>query len=188
MKAVEDILMKTGALLTGHFRLTSGRHAAQYMQCAKVMQYPEETTCIANVIAEGFKDDDVDIVLAPAIGGIILGYELARALKAKSLFVERENGEMTLRRGFEIPKGARVLIAEDVVTTGGTTKEVMAVAQAHGAEIVGTCSMVDRTGGQIELGTKFIAAYSKAFASYEPEDCPLCKEGQPIVKPGSRAV
>ena len=183
---VEAILKETGALLTGHFQLTSGRHGELYMQCAKVMQYPQHTAYIAEVIAEGFKDDNVDIVLAPAIGGIIMGYELARVLGAKSLFVERENGEMTLRRGFEIPAGARVLIAEDVVTTGGTTKEVMDVATAHGATIVGTCSMVDRTGGQIDLGTKFVAAYSKAIASYDPSECPLCKEGKPIVKPGSR--
>jgi len=185
-KKVEQILQETGALLTGHFQLTSGRHGELYMQCAKVLQYPEHTAYIAEVIAEGFKGEEVDIVLAPAIGGIVIGYELARALKAKSIFVERENGEMTLRRGFEIPKGARVVIAEDVVTTGGTTKEVIAVAKAHGAQIVGTCSMVDRTGGQIDLGTKFVAAYSKAISSYLPEECPLCKEGIPIVKPGSR--
>jgi len=150
------------------------------------MQYPEHTAYIAQVIAEGFKGDQIDIVLAPAVGGIIMGYELARVLKAKSLFVERENGTMTLRRGFEIPKGAKVLVAEDVVTTGGTTKEVIDVVRACGAEVVGTCSMVDRTGGTIDLGTKFVSAYSKAIASYEPEDCPLCKAGVPIVKPGSR--
>ena len=183
---VEQILMETDALLTGHFLYTSGRHGELYMQCAKVMQYPEHTAYIAEVIAEGFKDDKVDIVLAPAIGGIILGYELARVLKAKSLFVERENSEMTLRRGFEIPKGARVLVAEDVVTTGGTTKEVMTVVEAHGGVLVGTCSMVDRTGGQIDLGTKFVAAFSKEIASYTPDDCPLCKEGKPLIKPGSR--
>ena len=188
MNKVKQILHETEALLTGHFLYASGRHGEQYMQCAKVMQYPEHTAYIAEVIAESFKDDKINIVLAPAVGGIILGYELARALKAKSLFTERENGEMTLRRGFEIPKGARVLVAEDVVTTGGTTKEVMAVVEAHGGVLVGTCSIVDRTGGQIDLGTKFVAAYSKEIASYTPEECPLCKAGQPIVKPGSRKV
>jgi len=183
---VENILRETGTLLTGHFQLTSGRHGEVYMQCAKVFQYPEHTAYIAEVIADGFKGEEVDIVLAPAIGGIVFGYELARALKAKSLFVERENGEMTLRRGFEIPPGARVVIAEDVVTTGGTTREVMAIAKANGAEIVGTCSLVDRTGGQIDMGVKYVSAYSKAIASYDPEDCPLCKKGIPVVKPGSR--
>ena len=188
MSLVEKILVETGALLNGHFKLTSGRHGAQYMQCAKVLQYPEHTAYIANVIAEGFKGDEVDIVLAPAIGGIVIGYELARALGAKSLFTEREDGKMTLRRGFVIPKGARVVIAEDVVTTGGSTREVMAIAKEHGAEIVGACSMVDRTGGELNLGVKFVAAYSKAMVSYAPEECPLCKEGQPIVKPGSRNI
>ena len=188
MSLVEKILVETGALLNGHFKLTSGRHGAQYMQCAKVLQYPEHTAYIANVIAEGFKGDEVDIVLAPAIGGIVMGYELARTLGAKSLFTEREDGKMTLRRGFVIPKGARVVIAEDVVTTGGSTREVMAIAKEHGAEIVGACSMVDRTGGELNLGVKFVAAYSKAMVSYAPEECPLCKEGQPIVKPGSRNI
>ena len=187
MSKIEQILQETGALLTGHFLLTSGRHGEVYMQCAKVMQYPEHTAYIAQEIAKGF-NDDVDIVLAPAIGGIIMGYELARALKAKSLFVERENEKMTLRRGFEIPRGARVLVAEDVVTTGGTTKEVMDVVETHGGQVVGTCIMVDRTGGKIDLGVKFVAAYSKEIVSYEPDDCPLCKAGIPIVKPGSRKI
>ena len=188
MNNVEQILQETGALLTGHFLLTSGRHGQVYMQCAKVLQYPNHTAYIAEEIAKGFAGEEVDIVLAPAMGGIVLGYELARALNAKSIYLERENGEMTLRRGFEIPKGARVVVAEDVVTTGGTTKEVIAVALAHGAQIVGACSLVDRTGGQINVGTKFVAAYSKAIASYDPADCPLCKEGLPIVKPGSRVI
>ncbi|MCL2527231.1 MAG: orotate phosphoribosyltransferase [Defluviitaleaceae bacterium] len=188
MNKVEQILVETGALLNGHFQLTSGRHGQQYMQCAKVLQYPEHTAYIAEVIAQGFQGQEVDIVLAPAIGGIVMGYELARALKAKSLFVERENGEMTLRRGFEIPKGAKVVIAEDVVTTGGTTKEVIEIAKAHGAEVVGVGIMVDRSGGQVDLGAKVVAAYSKAIVSYTPEECPLCKEGVEIVKPGSRKI
>jgi len=188
MSLVEKILVDTGALLNGHFKLTSGRHGAQYMQCAKVLQYPEHTAYIAKVMADGFKGEEIDIVLAPAVGGIVIGYELARALGAKSLFTEREDGKMTLRRGFAIPKGARVLIAEDVVTTGGSTREVMAIAKEHGAEIVGACSMVDRTGGELDLGVKFVSAYSKAMASYDPAECPLCKEGQPIVKPGSRNI
>jgi len=188
MNKVEQILLETGALLTGHFLLTSGRHGAQYMQCAKVLQYPEHTAYITKVMAEEFKGQEVDIVLAPAIGGIVMGYELARALGAKSIFAERENGKMTLRRGFEIPKGAKVVIAEDVVTTGGSTREVMAIAEEHGADIIGTCVMVDRSGGALDFGVKFVSAYSKAIASYEPEECPLCKEGQPIVKPGSRKI
>jgi len=188
MSQVEKILIETGALLNGHFKLTSGRHGAQYMQCAKVLQYPDHTAYIAQVIAEGFKGEEIDIVLAPAIGGIVIGYELARAVGAKSLFTEREDGKMTLRRGFVIPKGAKVLIAEDVVTTGGSTREVIAIAREHGAEIVGAGIMVDRTGGELDLGVKLVSAYSKAIISYDPADCPLCKEGQPIVKPGSRNI
>jgi len=186
MSKVEQILQETGALLTGHFQLTSGRHGAQYMQCARVLQYPEHTAYIANVMAEGLQGTKVDIVLAPAVGGIVIGYELARALGAKSIFAEREEGKMTLRRGFEIPKGAKVVIAEDVVTTGGSTREVMAIAKEHGADIVGTCVMVDRSGGSLDFGVKFVAAYSANIVSYTPEECPLCKEAVPIVKPGSR--
>ena len=183
---VERILQETGALLTGHFQLTSGRHGAQYMQCAKVLQYPEHTAYIAKILAQKFEGEDVDIVLAPAVGGIVLGYELARALGAKSVFAEREDGKMTLRRGFEIPKRAKVVIAEDVVTTGGSTREVMAIAKEYGANILGTCAMVDRSGGALDFGVKFVAAYSTNIASYAPDECPLCKEGLPIVKPGSR--
>jgi len=188
MNKVEQILQETGALLTGHFQLTSGRHGAQYMQCAKVLQYPEHTRYIAETLAENFKGEKVDIVLAPAVGGIVLGYELARALGAKSIFAEREEGKMTLRRGFEIPKGASVVVAEDVVTTGGSTKEVMAIAEEYGANILGTCVMVDRSGGKLDFGVKFAAAYTANIVSYEPENCPLCKEGLPMIKPGSRKL
>jgi len=186
MNKIETILQETGALLTGHFQLTSGRHGAQYMQCAKVLQYPEHTSYIAEVLAATFKNEKIDIVLAPAVGGIVLGYELARSLGAKAIFSERENGEMTLRRGFEIPKGARVIVAEDVVTTGGSTREVIAIAKKYEAEVVGACIMVDRTGGKLDFGIKLATAYSVAIESYMPEDCPLCKDGVPIHKPGSR--
>ena len=183
---VEEILVKSEALLEGHFLYTSGRHGDKYMQCAKVLQYPEYAEYLAKVMAEAFKGEIVDIVLAPAVGGIVIGYELARALGAKSIFAEREDGKMTLRRGFEIPEGAKVVIAEDVVTTGGSTREVMAIAADCKAELLGTCAIVDRTGGKIDLGVKFASAYSKEFPSYAAEECPLCKDGVPIVKPGSR--
>jgi len=186
MSRVEQILQETGALLTGHFKLTSGRHGAQYMQCAKVLQYPQHTEYIAKILAGNFNGENVDIVLAPAVGGIVFGYEMARALGAKSIFAEREEGRMILRRGFEIPKGASVVIAEDVVTTGGSTQEVMSIAKEYGANILGACVIVDRSGGALDFGVKFVAAYSANIASYEPEDCPLCKEGLPILKPGSR--
>jgi len=188
MNRIEQILQETGALLTGHFLLASGRHGDRYMQCAKVLQYPEHTEYITQAVANKFEGETVDIVLAPAVGGIVFGYELARALGAKAIFTERENGKMTLRRGFEIPKHSRVVIAEDVVTTGGSTKEVIAIAKEHEANIIGTCVMVDRSGGNIDFGMKYVAAYSVAIESYMPEDCPLCKDGTPVVKPGSRGT
>jgi len=188
MNKIEQILQETGALLTGHFQLASGRHGEKYMQCAKVLQHPEHTAYIAQTVAKEFENEDIDIVLAPAVGGIIFGYELARSLGAKSIFAEREEGKMTLRRGFEIPKGAKVVIAEDVVTTGGSIREVIAIANEHGATIIGACVMVDRSGGSIDFGMKYAAAYSTAIESYTPEGCPLCKKGIPIVKPGSRGA
>jgi len=183
----EEILTECGALLNGHFLLTSGRHAGQYMQCAQVQQYPGCLEEIAEMIASGFSQDEVDIVIAPAIGGIVIGYELARKLGAKSIFTERVDGKVTLRRGFEVPKGARVVVAEDVITTGLSTKEVIEVVNEYGGELVGIGVMVDRTGGDVQFGVKVVAAYSKEIGTYDPENCPLCKEGaQPPIKPGSR--
>jgi orotate phosphoribosyltransferase len=186
MTRVEEILQKSDALLNGHFLYTSGRHGEQYMQCAKVLQYPDFTEELAIEVAKHFAAEEVDIVLAPAIGGIVWGYELARALKAKSIFAERDNGKMTLRRGFELPKNARVVVAEDVYTTGGTIREIIEIAKAQGANIVGVGVIVDRSGGKMELDTKAVAAYSTEIISYPPDECPLCKQGIPVVKPGSR--
>jgi orotate phosphoribosyltransferase len=188
MNKAEEILTKADALLNGHFLYTSGWHGAQYMQCARVLQHPEYTEELAKIVAAGFKGEQVDIVLAPAIGGIVWGYELARALGAKSIFAEREEGKMTLRRGFEIPSGARVVIAEDVLTTGGTILEVLEIANANDANVIGVGVIVDRSGGKKAIGTKLIAALTKEIVSYAPEDCPLCKQGEPITKPGSRAT
>jgi len=185
---VEDILAKSEALLTGHFLYTSGRHGEKYMQCAKIQQYPEHMEAVAKIVAEGFNGDKPDFVLSPAIGGIIFGYELARQVKAKAVFTERVDGKMTLRRGFEIPKGARVIVAEDVTTTGGTVREVIEIANEIGANVIGVGLIVDRSGGKIDFGTKTVAALSKEIISYTPEECPLCKEGQPVVKPGSRGL
>ena len=183
----EEILTESGALLNGHFLLTSGKHAGQYMQCAKVQQYPKRLEEIAEIIAGGFAGDQVDIVVAPAIGGIVIGYELARKLGAKAIFTERVDGKVELRRGFEISKGAKVVIAEDVITTGLSTKEVIDVVNEHGGKLVGVGIIVDRTGGSIQLGTKVVSAYAKNITAYDPQDCPLCKEsGQPPIKPGSR--
>jgi orotate phosphoribosyltransferase len=183
----EKILQEANALLNGHFLYTSGRHGEQYMQCARVLQYPKHTEQLAAEVAKNFAGDKVDIVIAPAIGGIVWGYELSRALDATSIFAERENGKMTLRRGFDIPKNARVVVAEDVYTTGGTIREIIELVNAHEATLVGVGVIVDRTGGKMDLNTKAFAAYSMEIISYAPDECPLCKQGIPITKPGSRA-
>lgn len=197
--SAEKILSECDALQHGHFLLTSGRHGDVYMQCAKVQQYPKHMEAIAKIIADKFKavqksqneSAEVDIVIAPAVGAIVLGYELARKLGAKAIFAERDQaqgGKMVLRRGFEIPKGAKVLAAEDVVTTGGSVLEIIDIVKENEGEILGVGLIADRTGGEIDLGTRVVAAYSKKIVSYTPEECPLCKAGTPIVKPGSRVV
>jgi len=186
---VIEIFEKSEVLLHGHFLLTSGRHSNQYMQCAQLLQYPEYAGEIAKGLAESFKDDNIDIVIGPAMGGIIIAYELARQLKVKNLFAERENGKMALRRGFYIPKGARVLVAEDVITTGGSVREVMEIVKEQGGEVVGIAVLVDRSNGTIDFGTKLSAALTTEVISYDPDNCPICKEGKlPAIKPGSRKI
>jgi orotate phosphoribosyltransferase len=184
-----DLFKRSSALLEGHFRLTSGKHSNQYMQCAQVLQYPEETEKLARHIAEAFQDDRVELVVGPAMGGIIVAYEVARQLKIPAIFTERQDGEMCLRRGFAIQPGQRVLVVEDVVTTGGSVQEVIQVVGAAGGEVVGVGVLVDRSGGQIDFGTKTQAVLNLDILSWEAEQCPLCAEGKlPVIKPGSRSV
>ncbi|KAB3530562.1 orotate phosphoribosyltransferase [Alkaliphilus serpentinus] len=186
---VIEILKESEALLEGHFILTSGRHSNQYMQCAKVLQYPWFTEELSAALAEDFKDKGVEIVIGPAMGGIIIAYELARKLKAKNVFAERENGKMTLRRGFVIPKGARVLVAEDVITTGGSVREVIDIVKEQGGIVVGVALLVDRSNGAIDFGVPLSAALTTEVISYTPDECPLCKAGElPAIKPGSRSL
>ncbi|MDR1541558.1 MAG: orotate phosphoribosyltransferase [Clostridiales bacterium] len=184
----EDILKQSDALLIGHFLLTSGRHSDRYIQCAKVLQRPEFTSELMQSLAKEFESDGIGIVIGPAMGGIIIAYEAARHLGAKSLFAERENGRMALRRGFSISRGASVLVAEDVVTTGGTVREVMELVRASGGNVAGVCALVDRSMGAVDFGVKFAAAYTADVKSWDAADCPLCKEGVPAVKPGSRNI
>lgn len=184
-----DILKETEVLQEGHFLLTSGRHSNQYMQCAKILQYPNYTEEIVNILANNYKNDSIDYVIAPAIGGIIIGYELARQLKVKNMFAEREDGAMKIRRGFTLPKGSRVVVAEDVITTGGSVKEVIKLAQEQGAEVIGVAVLVDRSNGAIEFGTKLVSALAVNVQSWESSECPLCTSGEiELVKPGSRKV
>ncbi len=175
-------------LLSGHFRLTSGRHAAYYMQCARLLQYPDVAGPLCEQMASNFADQGVTVVVGPAIGAIPLSYEVARALGVKSIFAERENGVMTLRRGFEVSAQDRVLVVEDVITTGGSVKEVIDLMRAQGATVVGVGVLVDRSNGKIDFGVPLSSLLSLEIESFAPEDCPLCAEGKiPVVKPGSRS-
>ncbi len=182
------IFQQTGALLEGHFQLTSGLHSPRYLQCALVLQYPEHAEFVGRALAAKFSDDRVDAVVAPAIGGIIVAHETARAVGARALFTEREAGVMTLRRGFRLSRGERVLVVEDVVTTGGSTRETIeAVIDADGV-VIGAGSMVDRSGGAVDVGVRRQSLLTLDVASYDPSECPLCKEGVPPIKPGSRGL
>jgi len=188
-KEVLDIFKSTGALLEGHFLLTSGRHSNQYFQCAKVLQYPNYTAQICSLIVDHFKDFKIDTIVAPAMGGMIVGYEVGRQLNKKSIFTERENKEMTLRRGFSLSKGEKVLVCEDVITTGGSVKEVIEIVKRSGAEVVGIASIVDRSNGKVDFGFPLFSALKLDVVSFEPDQCPLCKEGKiELVKPGSKKV
>ncbi|NLY43041.1 MAG: orotate phosphoribosyltransferase [Clostridiaceae bacterium] len=181
-----EILKEAGVLLEGHFLLTSGRHSGKYLQCAKIFQYTRYSEELCKALAEKFKEAQVDVVIGPAIGAIQMAYEVSRWLGVKNIFAERENGKMTLRRGFTVERGQRVLVVEDVVTTGGSVKEVIDIVKESGGEVVGVGAIVDRSGGSIDFGTPFESVISMKVESYEAEECPLCKEGIPIVKPGSR--
>jgi len=184
---VAKIFQDTGALLSGHFRLTSGRHGDQYFQCALVLQHPQYTEILCRELAARFQGEGVSVVIGPAMGGIIVAYETARALGARSLFTERENGVMKLRRSFTIQPGEKVLVVEDVITTGGSVKEVIEVVRALGGEVVGVGFLVDRSNGTANLGVRTEALLTMQVLSYTPEECPLCKQGLPAVKPGSRS-
>ena len=185
-QSVLSLFEESGALLRGHFLLTSGLHSPVYLQCALVLQTPANAERLCRDLAARFKDETIDAVVAPAIGGIIVAHEAARALGARALFTEREAGVMTLRRGFSLSAGERVLVVEDVVTTGGSTRETIdAVRRARG-KVVGAGSLVDRSGGAVDLGVPRAALLSLSVAAYEPSDCPQCREGLPAIKPGSR--
>ena len=184
---VLHILRKTGALLDGHFKLTSGRHSDRYIQCARVLQYPQYATELGAALAGRFAGENVQAVVGPAMGGILVSYEVARHLGVRSLFTEREGGRMTLRRGFALAEGERVLVVEDVITTGGSVEEVLAVVREHGAVPVGVGALADRSGGKVCWMVRLEALIRLNVSSYPAEDCPLCREGIPVVKPGSRS-
>ncbi len=183
-----DRFRSTGALLDGHFQLSSGLHSAGYMQCALVLQYPDHAEACGRAIADAVRTLGATTVLAPALGGIVIGHEVARALGVRGLFAERQEGRLTLRRGFTLAPGERVLVVEDVVTTGGSTRETIDVARASGAVVVGAAAIVDRSDGNPGLDVPFHALASVALSAYRPEACPQCTAGSTAIKPGSRAT
>ncbi len=183
---VLKLFKESSALLEGHFRLTSGLHSNQYFQCALVLQYPDKAEKLCTMIADEFRSFKPETVIAPAIGGIVVGQEVARILGVRSVFAERKEGEMTIRRGFTLRKGERVLVTEDVVTTGGSVKEVIDLVKEAGAVPVGVGYIVDRSGGKVDFGIPKFATFTMDVVVWKPEECPLCKENIPIEKPGSR--
>jgi len=188
---IKEIFLKTDAFLTGHFLLSSGLHSPYYLQCAKVLQYPEYAEILCGELAERIKETvpECDVVIAPAIGGIIVSYETARHLNVRGIFAERVNGKLTLRRGFEIKRGERVVVVEDVVTTGKSTKETIEVVKSKGGIVTAVGSLVDRSGGKVDFGVPFKTLWRLEVPVYEPQECPLCREGkEPLVKPGSRDI
>lgn len=179
-----ELMLETKSLLNGHFELSSGLHSKQYFQCAKLLQYPEYAQRAGELIAQNFNSDKIDIVLGPAMGGLIIGYETARALGKPFIFTERKGGLMSLRRGFEINQGARVLVVEDVITTAKSTNETIEVIKSFGGEIAGIGCIIDRSKGSSGLDIKSLVQSEPEI--FPPEDCPMCRDGIPKEKPGSR--
>lgn len=178
-------LQETGALHAGHFELSSGLHSGHYFQCARLLQHPVEAVWACRELANRIPVP-VDVVVGPALGGVIVAYEVARALGVRALFAERKDGVMQLRRGFEVAPGERILVVEDVVTTGLSAREAAACLEALGGKVVAYASLVDRSGGAADFPAPFHALLRLNVEAFRPDECPLCEEGLPLVKPGSR--
>ena len=183
---VIDQFRKTGALLEGHFQLSSGLHSTVYLQCALVLQFPEQAEELGRAIAEKFQGQGIELVASPAIGGIVIGHEVARALGARFVWTERDAGQMTLRRGFTVSAGEKTLVVEDVITTGGSTRETIEALKRAGAEVIAAASIIDRSAGSAEVGVPLMALVSLKVSAVDPAVCDACKLGEPVVKPGSR--
>jgi orotate phosphoribosyltransferase len=182
------IFRETGALLEGHFILTSGLHSASYFQCAKVFQYPRHAETLCKELTLRFADSRISTVVSPAVGGIVTGFETARLMGVRSIFTERVEGRMTLRRGFTVAPDERLLVIEDVTTTGGSVKEVIDLLRAQNAEVVAVGAVVDRSGGTVNFGIPYQALLQMQVENYDPAICPLCASGSQAVKPGSRGL
>ena len=183
---VLDLFRKSGALLDGHFRLSSGLHSPGYLQCALVLQYPDRADALGRAIADRVRGLAPTVVMSPALGGVVIGQEVGRALGVRALFAERQDAVLTLRRGFTVGPRDRVLIVEDVLTTGGSTRETMGVARAAGGQVVGASAIIDRSGGKAHVDVPFHTLVELPLPTYQPDECPLCAEGRPLTKPGSR--
>jgi len=186
MKKFED----AGAIQKGHFKLTSGVHSDTYIQCAQIMQHPEFMHNLCSELGKKFRGDDIDVIVGPAIGGIIMAHVMARVLGpwVRAIFTERENGKMTLRRSFEIKEGEKVIVVEDVTTTGSSVREVIDIVKSRRGKVVGVGVLIDRSGGEVDFGVKTEKLLTIDIKTYLPEECPLCKKGIPVVKPGSREL
>lgn len=184
---VLDLFRKSGALLEGHFRLTSGLHSDRYLQSALVLQYPEFADTLGHELAERTRHLQPTAVISPALGGIVIGQEVARSLGVRAIFAERQDGALTLRRGFTLGPADRVLVVEDVITTGGSTMETAKVAESAGAHVLGAAAIIDRGSGPSQLRLPLQALVRLEVPTYEPDACPLCAKGVPVVKPGSRS-
>lgn len=190
-EAVLELFRETGAYLQGHFRLTSGLHSGEYLQCALVLRHPPAAEKLGRMLAEEIRritPAQPSIVVSPALGGLIIGHEVARAMGAAFLFTERDpdTRKMTLRRGFTVEPGETAVVVEDVITTGGSTQDVIDVLKQAGAEVLAAGSIIDRSGGRVQVGAPRVALATLQVAAHYPEECPLCKQGIPAVKPGSR--
>jgi orotate phosphoribosyltransferase len=189
----EEVMKKfeeAGAIQKGHFKLTSGVHSDIYIQCAQIMQHPEFMHNLCSELGKKFRGDDIDVIVGPAIGGIIMAHVMARVLGpwVRAIFTERENGKMTLRRSFEINEGEKVLVVEDVTTTGSSVREVIDIVKSRQGKVVGVGVLIDRSGGEVDFGIKTEKLLTVDIKIYLPEECPLCKKGIPVVKPGSREL
>ncbi|HOB91103.1 MAG: orotate phosphoribosyltransferase [Bacillota bacterium] len=185
---VLKILKESGAYLEGHFLLTSGLHSPQYIEKFRVLERPERASVLCEELARRFADDEVNVVLGPAVGGIIIAYEVAKQLGARAIFAERESGRLCLRRGFVLGEGDRVLVVEDIATTGGSVGEVIELVKASAADLVGVGLLVDRSGGRLSFGVRTEALVSLEIEAYAPDECPLCRKGIPISQRGSRGL
>ncbi len=185
-KAVIETLRECGSLLEGHFLLTSGKHSDRYCQCAKLLQHPDKAASVVELITDQVKDLGATVVVGPAMGGIVVAYEFARQLGVRGIFTERVEEQMTLRRGFELAPGEKVLLSEDVVTTGKSTMEVVKLVEDMGAQVIGLCCLVDRRAPGVELPLPLYSATTLTVQTFEATDCPLCRQDLPLEKPGSR--